>query len=326
MTSGLLRRTSSDLRAQRDSLVDETSARLAAAWLLSFENHNTRLAYQRDVTAFATWLHQHRGHYGDGAAQVDLRTVTRQEVDAYARACEQDLSRATVARRLASLASYYEYLLDEEAIGRSPVARVRRPRVDRGGMTLALTRKEAAALAQAAESAGPRDAMLVALLLHNGLRVSSAIGLRFADIEPHGHTCVARVTAKGGRVLQVPLTQAACHALEQLGEGRDPGERVLLANDGAELDRYDAARVLVRLARAAGLKGPERVTPHVLRATFATLALKHRPLHVVQEAMGHADPKTTVGYNRARVRVSQHPAFAVAAELDGLTVDADDDD
>jgi site-specific recombinase XerD len=89
---------------------------------------------------------------------------------------------------------------------------------------------------------------------------------------------------------------------------------LLLANDGGRLTRQQAARIVARLARRAGIL--KRVSPHSLRHTAATLALDDGvSLRVVQASLGHADPKTTVRYDRARRGLDDHITHRLAQYL-----------
>ena len=85
---------------------------------------------------------------------------------------------------------------------------------------------------------------------------------------------------------------------------------------GERLDRHGAARIVGRVARLAGIT--KRVTPHTLRHAFITAALDAGvPLRDVQEAASHADPRTTMRYDRARVSLDRHATCIVSAFLAG---------
>jgi integrase len=200
-------------------------------------------------------------------------------------------ARATVTRRLSTIAGFYRYAVEEELLDRSPAMHVRRPRVDYESHAVALDRNELGALLVAAGIGPPPVHALISLLALNGLRVSEATG---ADIEhlglERGHRTLT-VTRKG-KVVTVPLAPRTARAI-----GLAIGERtegpVFLARDGRRLDRHGAGRVVRQTARRAGIGKP--VTPHTLRHAFITAALDARvPLRDVQEAASHADPRTTM--------------------------------
>src|SRR5947209_3032864 len=101
-------------------IIDSTAEDVRVRFLLSLGSENTRKAYARDLADWGRWLVEH-GH--------DPLTVTRAHVDAYARQLQADgKSPATVARRLATLAGYYRYAVDEDVLARNPVERVKRPK------------------------------------------------------------------------------------------------------------------------------------------------------------------------------------------------------
>ena len=100
------------------------------------------------------------------------------------------------------------------------------------------------------------------------------------------------------------------------------GERcegpIFLDRQGSRLDRHGAARIVGRLARRAGIA--KRVGPHTLRHAFITAALDAGvPLRDVQEAASHADPRTTMRYDRARVSLDRHATYIVATFLAGAS-------
>jgi integrase/recombinase XerD len=156
----------------------------------------------------------------------------------------------------------------------------------------------------------PEEHALLSLLALNGLRVSEAVG---ADIEAlgieRGHRTLV-VTRKGGKIVTVPLAPRTARALD-LAIGEHTGGPVLLTRDGRRLDRHGAGRIVRRTARRAGIA--KTVTPHTLRHAFITAALDAGvPLRDVQEAASHADPRTTMRYDRARGSLDRHATYVAA--------------
>src|SRR5262249_19654667 len=91
---------------------------------------------------------------------------------------------------------------------------------------------------------------------------------------------------------------------------------IFLGPEGQQLDQHGAARVVRRVASRAGITKP--VGPHTLRHAFITAALDAGvPLRDVQEAASHADPRTTMRYDRARGSLARHAPYIVAAYLAG---------
>jgi site-specific recombinase XerD len=128
----------------------------------------TRDAYALDLRQFATWCR---------ARSLNLFAVRRADIESFARELEaRGRARATVTRRLCTIAGFYKYAVEEELLEHSPAAHVRRPRVDYESHAIALDRNELGALLVAAGLGPPAEHALISLLALNGLRVSEATG------------------------------------------------------------------------------------------------------------------------------------------------------
>ncbi len=124
-----------------------------------------------------------------------------------------------------------------------------------------------------------------------------------------------RYRRKGNRRTTAPLTAGVLVALDALIGDRTEGP-IFVTATGTALDRVAAWRIVRRLARQAGIAHPERISPHSMRATFITTALDEGvPLRDVQDSVGHADPRTTRGYDRSRNNLSRHATYKVAAAM-----------
>jgi integrase/recombinase XerD len=178
-----------------------------------------------------------------------------------------------------------------------------------------LDRNELGAMLVAAGLSPPPEHALLSLLALNGLRVSEATG---ADIEQLGLERGQRtltITRKGGEVVTIPLAPRTARAID-LAIGERTGGPVFLAADGRRLDRHGAGRIVRKIARRAGIT--KAVTPHTLRHAFITAALDAGvPLRDVQEAASHADPRTTMRYDRACGSLDRHATYIVAAYIAG---------
>ena len=277
---------------------------LAAAFLLG-QGPATVAAYRADLADFGQFL---------ASVDVEALAVRRAHVDAYAHHLrELGASDATIARRLACLSGFYRYALDEGLLERNPVAGVRRPRLSEDSQALGLDRDQTRALLGAADSASARDRALLYLLVFLGLRVSEAVGIDVEDLEAtRGHETVW-VRRKRDRRRQLVLAPPAATAVAAVRVGRERGA-LLVTSSGRRLDRHHAAKIIMRFARAAGLAA--KVTPHALRHAFITHALDAGvALREVQDAAGHADPRTTRRYDRARGSLDRHPGYALASYL-----------
>jgi integrase/recombinase XerD len=186
--------------------------------------------------------------------------------------------------------------------------------VDYESHAVALDRNELGALLVAGLGP-PGEHALISLLALNGLRVSEATG---ADIEhlglERGHRTLT-ITRKGGKVVTIPLAPRTARAIDLAIRERTDGP-VFLAPDGRRLDRHGAGRIVRKTARRAGIT--KAVTLHTLRQAFITAALDAGvPLRDVQEAASHADPRTTMRYDRHRGSLDRHATYIVAAYIAG---------
>jgi integrase/recombinase XerD len=233
--------------------------RLALAGFLAGYTGLTRQAYELDLRQFASWCQQNQLQLF-GARRADIELFAR-DLEAHGRA------RATITRRLCTIAGFYRYAVEEELLEHSPAAHVRRPRLDYESHATGLDRNELGALLVAAGLGPPSEHALISLLALNGLRVSEATG---ADIEAlsveRGHRTLV-ITRKGGKVVTIPLAPRTARAMDLTIGERAQGP-VFLAPDGRRLDRHGAGRIVRRIARRAGITKP--VGPHTLRHAFIT--------------------------------------------------------
>jgi integrase len=205
--------------------------------------------------------------------------------------------------------------VEEELLEHSPAAHVRRPRLDYESHATGLDRNELGALLVAAGLGQPAEHALVSLLALNGLRVSEATGANVENLGiERGHRTLV-ITRKGGKGVTIPLAPRTARAID-LAVGERVDGPIFLTPEGQRLDRHGAARIVRRVALRAGITKP--VGPHTLRHAFITAALDAGvPLRDVQEAASHADPRTTMRYDRARGSLDRHATFIVAAYLAG---------
>ncbi len=276
--------------------MEPTTTKLPAViedWLASQRAAATARAYRAAVTE---WLPRLNGR--------DITDARPRDADDW----RQHLNRSglqprTVARKLASISSLYDYLEALGIIDRSPFARVRRPKVsNQQGTTVALTAADARRLLAAAEAAGPRTHVAVQVLLATAVRASELLGLDVAQVGVADGSRTIKVKRKGGHSETVPLPDRVAHDVDALIGDRKKGP--LFAGDRGPWTYWQLLDAVVHAGRAAGIN--EQVTPHVCRTTWATLALGSGvPLQDVQAVMGHVSADTTQGYNRARLAMAR---------------------
>jgi integrase/recombinase XerD len=266
--------------------------RLAAAAYLARFTGSSRDHAESDLRCYLTWCAE-RG--------LDPLSARRPHLELYIRwmqeACR--FKPSTVSRRFSVTAGFYRTCVIDGVLEHSPAEHVRRPTVPPESPTLGFTHLQFEALLTAArESANQHDFALVAMLGLLGLRIFEATGADVADLcEEHGHR-VLRVCGKGTKVVLVPLPPAVGRAIDRAVAGRASGP-ILRNSRGARMDRHAATRRLRRLAEQAGVP-ISRPHPHMLRHTFVTTMLDAGvDLRDVQIAARHADPRTTMRYDRS---------------------------
>lgn len=291
-----------------DPAFRDAERRVLAGFLAGYRGA-TRDAYSLDLRQFVAWCDQH---------QLGLFCSRRADIECYARSLEErGLARATVARRLCTVAGMYRYAEEEGVISVSPAVHVRRPRLDYESHAVGLDRNEVGALLVAAGLGPAIEHALISLLALNGLRVSEATGANIESLGlERGHRTLT-VLRKGGKVVTIPLAPRTARAVDLVVGERVSGP-IFTRQDGRRLDRHGAARIVRRVAKRAGVD--KRIGPHTLRHAFITAALDAGvPLRDVQEAASHADPRTTMRYDRARVSLDRHATYIVSTFIAGAS-------
>ena len=245
--------------------------------------------------------------------------VERAHIELYARWCESEgKAPATIGRRLSTICGFYNYCSQERLIDRNPAAHVRRPKQNYESSTLGLDRNELGAFLVQAGLSGGRDHALACLFALNGLRISEALGADIDNLDVNrGHRTLF-ILRKGGKTATIPLSPRTARALDLYIGERETGP-IFLNHDGTRrLDRHASARIVRRLAKRAGID--KRISPHSLRHSFITAALDAGvPLRDVQEAASHADPRTTMRYDRGRGSLDRHATYIVSTFVAGAS-------
>jgi integrase/recombinase XerD len=278
-----------------------------AAYLARFKG-SSRYHTESDLRCYLAWCAE-RG--------LDPLAARRPHLELYVR-WMQEVRRfkpSTVSRRFSVAAGFYRTCVIDGLLEHSPAEHVRRPSVPPESPTLGFTHLQFEALLIAArQSSNPCDLALVAMLGLLGLRIFEATGADIADLgEERGHR-VLRVCGKGTKIVLIPLPPAVGRSIDRAIGTRTSGP-ILLNARGARMDRHAATRRLWRLAETAGVR-ITRPHPHMLRHTFVTTMLDAGvDLRDVQIAVRHADPRTTMRYDRARKNLDRHPNYILAAYM-----------
>jgi len=277
-------------------------------------SRQTLRAYAADLVAFA-------GFAAPGRDDFDPAAVTTVLLRSYlAHLRRHGLARSTIARKIASLRSFYKYLLREGIVNHNPASDLRLPRRAKR-LPVFLDEADVVRLLETpdtADLAGRRDRAILEVLYSTGMRIGELAAANIEDLDLLGEVIKAR--GKGKKERLVPLGRPAIEALRDylavrpaIARGRRASARALFINKlGTRLSERGVRRIFDKHARAAGL--PAGVSPHTLRHSFATHMLNRgADLRAVQELLGHASLATTQIYTHVtteklkRVYLKAHP-------------------
>jgi len=236
------------------------------------------------------------------SVEPKVESVTKQTVRQYiALLRRQGLKSTTIARRLCSLRSFWNYLRDTEYTNYDPFLKISTPKKERPLPTY-LTAQECTALLEAAErqrsvSLGFRDKAALATLIFTGVRRGELLNLRVASVDFQGERLVIE-KGKGKKPRVLPLAQPLREALQDWLELRPRCNHDFLftAQWGAKMGKYGLASALRRALKGAGITKPG-ITLHKLRHSFASLMLQNGcDLYSLSKMLGHTRLDTTAIY------------------------------
>jgi integrase/recombinase XerC len=265
-------------------------------------SHETVRNYVSDLRQFHTFMTTE----SSDAHKLDLATVQTESIRAYLHWLDRKREKSTsMARKLASLRSFYRYLQREGMVGLNPAEAIRTPKHPKH-LPRVLTKDDAAALMEfpADQTGGSlRDRALLETLYSTGARVSELVGINVEDLR--ASEGLVHLRGKGRKERVVPIGDVALRAIQAyrnqqpLTDSRDLTTKrdvspIFRNRRGGRLTTRSVARIVARYSnRLAG----GSVSPHTLRHSFATHLLDEgADLRSIQEMLGHASLSTTQKY------------------------------
>ncbi|MGH7175894.1 MAG: tyrosine recombinase XerC [Tepidisphaeraceae bacterium] len=234
--------------------------------------------------------------------QLSVEPLTVREFLAYLYA--QNYTKSTTARKLATLRSFYKFLIRRGMLSVNPLSTIRTPKQEKR-LPKCLDLEQVQKLLDApgdADLLSARDKAMLEVLYSSGIRVSELVELEMADIDLNEG--VLRVKGKGRKDRLTPIGSQAIKALQRYFELRSldsrsqlstHSTRVFLNKHGEPLSTRSVRRKLDKYLQAAGLD--PGISPHTLRHSFATHLLNNgADLRSVQELLGHQSLSTTQIY------------------------------
>lgn len=253
---------------------------------------HTLEAYRRDLGQLALFVRAEKGEAAT-AADVDHLLLRR-----YLALLGKTAKKSSICRKLAAIRSFCKYLLRSGTLARNPAELIATPKKE-NRLPFHLDIDQVTTLVEAPaadERYVLRDRAILETLYSCGLRVSELTGLDIGDLDLSGG--MVRVMGKGGKERIVPVGSRAIAAVQEYlaGRGEPAGSGPLFLNSrGDRINRRSVARIVdAHVLRIAAFK---RISPHVLRHTFATHMLEGgADLRAIQELLGHASLSTTQKY------------------------------
>lgn len=287
------------IRAQTAATPIGSASREQQAVLNFLASHKgqTRADYERNLRRFYDWCNEL------GLSMLD---VTRGQLELYLRWMEDQTSTrtrrpfapATIANRFVAVAMFLEHACNDDLIEKNPARAVKRPKVDQEAQRRTwFDIGDFHLFVREAQRSTVQDAALILLMATTGVRVSEVCSLDTTDVHLERGQAYIEYVAKGGKVKRPDLPVSTLLAVQRLVDSRpDPGA-LFRTSRGTRLDRRGVQRVIDRLSARCGIT--TRVTPHGLRRSFATTAVRlGASSGEVQRALGHSDERTTSLYVR----------------------------
>ena len=277
--------------------------RLIALYLRTLTSPQTIKTYNTEIRLFVA--------YAVGELGKDLSELTAEDVSLYREHLINLYAPATAAKKLAVLRRFLIFTFMTGATTVNPEALrffAKSPRVRQDPAYNVLTEDELQRMLNAARVDNYRDYVLLAVMAGCGLREAEVVGLKLSDFQDSGNGAVMlRVLGKGDKIRNVPISPDLWRLVQRyvLLSGRslnsyaDARKPLLTSRVGKDkpLTTRSVQNIVKKYVRAAGITKP--ISPHSIRHTVGTnMAVNEAPLLVIQQFLGHSDPKTTMRYIR----------------------------
>jgi integrase/recombinase XerD len=277
--------------------------RLISVYLRTLTSPQTIKTYNTELRMFISYL---EGEIGKG-----LGELTAEDISLYREHLIKTYSAATAAKKLAVLRRFLIFTYMAGATAVNPEALrffAKSPRVRQDPSYNVLTEDELSRMLSAARTTNYRDYVLLAVMAGCGLREAEVVGIRVGDFREVGEDQVLlRVRGKGDKIRNVPLSPELWRLVERFvlltersfNSYLDARKPLFVSRVGKDkpLTTRSVQNIVKKYVRAAGIT--KAISPHSIRHTVGTnMAINEAPLLVIQQFLGHADPKTTLRYIR----------------------------
>ena len=291
-----------DAAPPRKPLPPETE-RLVAVYLRTLTSPQTIKTYNTEVSMFVSYIEREMGK--------GLGTLTAEDISVYREHLIGTYASATAAKKLAVLRRFLVFTFMAGATTVNPESLryfAKSPRVRQDPAYNVLTEDELSRMLGAARISNYRDYIMLAVMAGCGLREAEVVGIKIGDFrEAAGDQIFLRVLGKGDKVRNVPLSPDLWRLVQRyvlltersLNSHPDSRKPLFTSRVGKDkqLTTRSVQNLVKKYVRAAGIT--KAISPHSIRHTVGTnMAVNEAPLLVIQQFLGHTDPKTTLRYIR----------------------------
>lgn len=294
----------------------------------NFTSSHTRKNYLLDINQFLDWI----AFY---FKLDDYKKIARIHVIKYRNFLAETgghlgepCTPKTINRKLASLSTYFKFLVEKNYCDNNPITNVKRPRPEVKSPTHAISKEQVLEIFQEIsknKNSGHLHMAMLVTFFTTGLRKSEVLHLRFKDYKKIGDGSVLEYKAKGGKLGRKLLTPICIRAIDEYIEWMKSIERAHSDNDwlfqptrnpsnpenlNKPLNPKTINEIIDNYAKKVGLG--IKITPHSARATFISELLKVGiDIYSVAREVGHASVTTTQEYDKRRRKIEESPVHAI---------------
>jgi integrase/recombinase XerD len=279
------------------------AGRLITVYLRTLTSPQTIKTYNTELRMFVSYL--------EGEAGKGLEELSAEDISVYREHLIKTYTAATAAKKLAVLRRFLIFTYMAGATAVNPEALrffAKSPRVRQDPSYNVLTEDELSRMLSAARTTNYRDYLLLAVMAGCGLREAEVVEIRLGDFREAGEEQVLlRIRGKGDKIRNVPISPELWQLVQRFVlltersfnsqlDARKPLFRSRVGKD-KPLTTRSVQNIVKKYVLAAGIT--KAISPHSIRHTVGTnMAINEAPLLVIQQFLGHSDPKTTLRYIR----------------------------
>lgn len=256
-------------------------------------SNNTLQSYKRDISQYENYINTH---------QINYIKVNDNDIKVYLKYLEEEGKKtSTISRNLASIRSFYQFLLRNKKVKSDPTENIQSPKIDKKAPSVLSSKEVELLLGQpkSVDLKGIRDKAMLEFAYATGMRVTEIISLDITDVNINEGFVICRNSEKQRTI---PLGGISVKALKEYLEKarpvliKDENEKALFVNiNGKRLTRQGFWKIVKYYKEQAHIT--KDITPHVLRHSFATHLLQNgADLKAIQSMLGHSDISSTQVY------------------------------